>query len=747
MASGRWFGSGASSAKRLRLLVAVSIGVAALAVSPPRSLAAIPPVTEASIPAVVTRYAPSFVFHPDEKYWPATAGGFIDNSTLHFNHDTGCGNTKVNSNPQAATLGSGGYRAKQKYRLVTSCFEYGDFYRTNQYTRPNDGSDDRADGLEDDEGFYLDVADSWRKGYRPTGSTSYTGTTSRIYYEYKQHSYIRYWIFYPTSRAGANIGGSHVHEGDWEGVTVVLNSRDRATQVIYSQHFVTDVVDWDEVEKSETTHPVVYVAKGAHASYRNAVCSTSPLNYPKAGRVIDDCGSGRRWNTWKPGNGGLTDATRAPWYGFGGAWGKAGLSGVTTGPLGPSRWNQDFLRSLRGIPDVTSPVLEKPVASLAAPSSRTVNYSIVANDDVAVTEMRIKVSGEDWRPWVPYSATGTVTLPNRYGTFTVWFQVSDAAGNLSSERAADNVTRIAPVVDTTPPSLAKPVASLPDPTSRNASFSLTAADNVGVTGLRVRVNSEAWRPWVDYVASGTVVLPDAYGAFTIWFQVRDAAGNVSFERAADNVTRTAPVDSTPPTITGASVAKGDPASQYATFGLAANDNSGAVTKMRLSVNGAWRDWVPYLTDGTIVLPDSYGPFTIAFQVADARNNVSGVATAGTVSRIAPVSTSLVQVDKSGAVRTCGTEIKPCTSVVKKFRITVSAPITPPADVLVKAWRLVNGAWVETAATPYRRLAMGTVLGFEVTENLLAGKWRFQVQIPVTGSTAFAASDYQFLAIT
>jgi hypothetical protein len=398
--------------------------------------------------------------------------------------------------------------------------------------------------------------------------------------------------------------------------------------------------------------------------------------------------------------------------------------------------------------DTTAPSLAKPVASMPDPTSRNASFSLTAADNVGVTGLRVRVNSEAWRPWVDYVSNGTVVLPDTYGAFTIWFQVRDAAGNVSFERAADNVTRTAPAADTTAPSLAKPEASLPDPTSRNASFSLTAADNVGVTGLRVRVNSEAWRPWVDYVSNGTVVLPDTYGAFTIWFQVRDAAGNVSFERAADNVTRTAPAaDTTPPTITGASVAKGDPASQYASFGLAATDNSGAVTQMRLSVNGAWRDWVPYATGGTIVLPDSYGPFTIAFQVADARGNVSGVATAGTVSRIAAVSTTLVQVDNNGNVRSCGTEIYPCTPVVKKFRITVSAPVTPPADILVKAWRLVNGTWVETTATPYRRLAMGSVSGFEVTENLLAGKWRFQVQIPVTGSTSFASSDYQFLTIT
>ena len=31
---------------------------------------------------------------------------------------------------------------------------------------------------------------------------------------------------------------------------------------------------------------------------------------------------------------------KEPWYGFGGAWGKAGAIGDTTGPLGPSRFKR-----------------------------------------------------------------------------------------------------------------------------------------------------------------------------------------------------------------------------------------------------------------------------------------------------------------------------------------------------------------------------------------------------------------------
>jgi Prokaryotic phospholipase A2 len=213
-----------------------------------------------------------------------------------------------------------------------------------------------------------------------------------------------------------------------------------------------------------------------------------------------------------------------------------------------------------------------------------------------------------------------------------------------------------PGPDTTAPVLPKPVASLTSP-NRAATFELAATDNVGVTEMRVRVSGEEWRSWVPYARSGTVVLPDQYGVFTIWFQVRDAAGNQSFERAADNVTRSATVDLT-----------------------------------------------------------------------------------------------LNQVLDNGTVRTCGsTQTNPCSDVAKRFRATISSPITPQVDLLLKAWRLVNGSWVETSSSPFKRYTItGTTMTLDPFSDttLLNGLWRFQLQVPRAsdGRTDFGASNYQYRQI-
>ena len=96
---------------------------------------------------------------------------------------------------------------------------------------------------------------------------------------------IQYWFFYAMSSWGAYELGGNIHEGDWEMITVFLQSTNyRPVYVAYSQHidipFIHDDYDkliWDELYYKfdeaileDNTHPVVYVARGSHANYYSA---------------------------------------------------------------------------------------------------------------------------------------------------------------------------------------------------------------------------------------------------------------------------------------------------------------------------------------------------------------------------------------------------------------------------------------------------------------------------------------------
>jgi len=168
-----------------------------------------------------------------------------------------------------------------------------------------------------------------------------------VYYEYTPNRYVTYWFFYgysapaallvkPLHRAGIRVIG---HEGDWEGISIELNHLDHPVSVAYFAHG-EDVrpVAWPKVSKLDG-HPIVFSARGSHASYTTPGTKKSDL---------DVAGGGPIWATWLL----IADARVQPWYGYGGAWGVARTvpalarkvlarfgkrigEGEFTGPLGP----------------------------------------------------------------------------------------------------------------------------------------------------------------------------------------------------------------------------------------------------------------------------------------------------------------------------------------------------------------------------------------------------------------------------
>lgn len=78
---------------------------------------------------------------------------------------------------------------------------------------------------------------------------------------------VRYWLFYSFDdwrSTGDRLW--QAHEGDWENVSVALDSDLKPVFAAYSQHCSGTVRAWSRVKRVET-HPVDYVALGSHANY------------------------------------------------------------------------------------------------------------------------------------------------------------------------------------------------------------------------------------------------------------------------------------------------------------------------------------------------------------------------------------------------------------------------------------------------------------------------------------------------
>jgi hypothetical protein len=302
-------------------------GKPAQAVQPPVPAKAEPLAHAASaitIADALRLYAPVVFMATQEANRPADADEYIRNSSLRWSHDSGRGDDLIAAvgKVNARSLGNGGYK-HQTEGVVGG--PKGPQIPSNADVRPHDKR-----GAGGSEGFFLDLDNKHRASQK-------SGTDAPVYYEAVDRHYITYWFFYafndgPTQ---GKLDKVDDHEGDWERICVRLDSNNRATEVAYYQHEGHKTLPWRSVPKSGETHPVVYSARGSHASYESA--GAKPIYKEIKGKQIqiatDQASRGTQWSTEQH----LTDARSEDWYGYGGAWGEVGDAEMTTGPQGPSR--------------------------------------------------------------------------------------------------------------------------------------------------------------------------------------------------------------------------------------------------------------------------------------------------------------------------------------------------------------------------------------------------------------------------
>jgi len=186
-------------------------------------------------------------------------------------------------------------------------------------------------------------------------------------------------------------------------------------------------------------------------------------------------------------------------------------------------------------PDTTPPSVTI-TAPAAGAVSASVTVSATAADNVGVAGVQFRLNGanlgsEDTN--APYSTTwNTTSVAN--GTYTLTAVARDAAGNTTTSATVTvTVSNTAPP----PPDTTPPTVSITAPASGTASGQITisasANDNVGVAGVRFRVNGadvggeDTSAPYAVVWDTATV----ANGNHTLTAVARDAAGNTTTSAA------------------------------------------------------------------------------------------------------------------------------------------------------------------------------------------------------------------------
>jgi len=101
---------------------------------------------------------------------------------------------------------------------------------------------------------------------------------------------IQIWFFYAY-----NVGAlGFNHQADWEHITISVSSDLAFVSAYYAEHRGGRRFDRAaQLGWVDATHPVVYAARGTHASYPSAGAYRTPA-------LIDRCyDGGPRWETWK----------------------------------------------------------------------------------------------------------------------------------------------------------------------------------------------------------------------------------------------------------------------------------------------------------------------------------------------------------------------------------------------------------------------------------------------------------------
>lgn len=139
---------------------------------------------------------------------------------------------------------------------------------------------------------------------------------------------LQYWLFYPLDDWRNSLTRPtlwHMHEGDWEEVSVLLSPAGKPLQVAGSQHDLGVTRTWARVRLKDGTHPYDYIALGSHANYflpgYHGFAALPHVIRPRfSGLPIPEPDFTSSQAPVMPAIVDVSDGS-APWLSFAGAWG------------------------------------------------------------------------------------------------------------------------------------------------------------------------------------------------------------------------------------------------------------------------------------------------------------------------------------------------------------------------------------------------------------------------------------------
>jgi hypothetical protein len=160
-------------------------------------------------------------------------------------------------------------------------------------------------------------------------------------------------------------------------------------------------------------------------------------------------------------------------------------------------------------------------------TSKHVKLNLTAVDELSgVSDISLSYDAINWYSWEPFAHSKYILFPDEItdGEIRIYFKVKDYAGNIAKP-VFDTI-----ILDSTPPySLSISInKGAPETNSTLVTLDLSAMDNTsGVNELSFSTDGESWSDWEQFANERLFTLPTNDGEKTVYFRVRDHAGNMA----------------------------------------------------------------------------------------------------------------------------------------------------------------------------------------------------------------------------
>ncbi len=157
--------------------------------------------------------------------------------------------------------------------------------------------------------------------------------------------------------------------------------------------------------------------------------------------------------------------------------------------------------------------------------STNVNLNLDGNDLLSgISKMSFCFDQVSWHPWEPFVNKKSLFLLTGNGEKIVFFRLKDKAGNIA-EPIFDSI-----ILDAIPPhSLTILINNGSSETNSTlVNLKLNALDDLsGVYQMSFSTDGKNWTSWENFNDESSIILPPKDGKKTIYFKVKDLAGNVA----------------------------------------------------------------------------------------------------------------------------------------------------------------------------------------------------------------------------